>query len=692
MKRTYGWLGMLAAFLVLNATAAMAAGTLTPTGTGRKPADIVSHDVRVVIDNGFAMTEVTQRFRNPNSETVEAIYSFPVPKSASLSEVSVLIGERTINGEVVAKAEAKRIYGEEKNKGSNAALAEKDGYFDFRFSVANLKPQEEAEIRFVYYQPLEADTGVVRYVYPLEEGNTQDSAAAGFWSGNSRVETKATLHMTVKSAWPLAAVRTPNLQPVSEKAALDTGVGEFRYELGSELGRDFVFYYQLAELPGRLEIVPYRAEGKPGTFMLVLTPGTDLRRLDGGADYVFVLDVSGSMGGNKISTLCDGVARCIGTMNPNDRFRIVTFNETARELTGGWVAATPEHARDWCERVGKLQAGGSTNLDEGIRAALRNMDDDRVTSVVLVTDGVANTGEVRPEAFANLMRQKDIRVFGFLIGNSANWPLMRTICDVSGGFYAGVSNSDDIIGQLALAKGKIAYEAMHDVAVSVKGSGAVELNRPERKKLYRGQQFVTFGRYTKGGDAEFVMKTKISGREEIYRCRVRLPETDAANPEIERLWALDSIERIEDRKNSGELPETEAQVAIRQLGIDFQLVTDETSMIVLSDDAFREYGIERRNAERSKKEHVAQSARAQAPAVNYRADVPAPTAVAPVSSSADAPAPTAPAPVNYQSRGGNNNLFKLSAPRLGGGAIPPVPALLAVILGAAGCLSFGKKR
>ncbi len=678
MKRKNGWSGMLAAFLVWSTTAAaMAAGTLTPSGTGQKPADIVGHDVRVVIDNGFAMTEVTQRFRNPNPETVEAIYSFPVPKSASLSEVSVRIGERTINGEVVAKEEAKRIYGEEKEKGKNAALAEKDGYFDFRFAIANLKPQEVAEIRFVYYQPLEADTGVVRYVYPLEEGNTQDSAAAGFWSGNSRVENKATLRMTVKSAWPLAAVRTPDRRPVSEKAALETGTGEFEYELGSELGKDFVFYYQLAELPGRLEIVPFRREGKTGTFMLVLTPGIDLRRLENGADYVFVLDVSGSMDGNKIRTLCDGVARCLGTMNPNDRFRIVTFNQTARELTGGWVAATPENARDWCTRVGKLQATGSTNLDDGIRAALRNIDDDRVTSLVLVTDGVTNTGEVRPEAFAKLMREKDIRVFGFLIGNSANWPLMRTICNASGGFYAGVSNSDDIIGQLALAKGKIVCEAMHDVSISVKGNGTVELNQPERKKLYRGQQFVTFGRYTAAGDAEFVMKTKISGREETYRCRVRLPETDAANPELERLWALDRIERIEDRKNSGELPETEAQAAIRQLGIDFQLVTDETSMLVLSDDAFREYGIERRNAERSNAEHVAQSARAQAPAVNYRADV---------------PAPTANAPVNYQSKGGNNNLFKAPAPRLGGGAIPPVPALLAVLLGAAGCLSLGKKR
>ena len=675
MKQKCRCFGMLSA-LVMTCSSAMAAGTLTPAGSGQKPAEILSHDVRVVINNGFAMTEVTQRFRNPNAETVEAVYAFPVPSSASLSEVSVQIGERTINGEVLAKEEAKQVYDEEKERGNSAALAGKQAFYDFRFSVANLKPQEEALVRFVYYQPLAADTGVVRYVYPLEEGNTRDAAAADFWSGSSRVETKATLRMTVKSAWPLTSVRTPNLRPLSEKLALADGAAELEYELGSELGRDFVFYYQLAELPGRLEVVPYRAAGKPGTFMMVLTPGTDLRRLDCGADYIFVLDVSGSMHGDKLRTLSDGVAQSIGSMRGNDRFRIVTFNQQSREVTRGWVAASPDGIREWTRRVSELKANGSTNLEAGIRTALGGIDADRVTSLILVTDAVTNTGEVRPEEFAKLMRQKDIRVFGFLMGNSANWPLMRTICDASGGFYAGVSNSDDIIGQIALAKEKVIYEALHDVKLSLSGVKTFDVNHAGAKKLYRGRQLVAFGRYAAGGEAEFTMTAKISGREETYRCRVRLPDVDEDNPELERLWALDRIELFEDLKNSGVLPADEAEPVIRQLGIDYQLVTDETSMAVLSDEAFRAYGIERRNAVRTAAEHRAQSRRSQEPVKNYRVDIPA----------AGNP------PLDCRSNGGENNLFKLSAPRLGGGAIAPVPALFVIVLGVAGCIALCSRR
>ena len=82
--------------------------------------------------------------------------------------------------------------------------------------------------------------------------------------------------------------------------------------------------------------------------------------------------------------------------------------------------------------------------------------------MVLVTDGVTNAGIVDPVEFHKLMKSHDIRVFGFLLGNSANWPLMRTICESSGGFYAGVSNDDDLVGQILLAKSKVAYEALHD--------------------------------------------------------------------------------------------------------------------------------------------------------------------------------------------------------------------------------------
>ena len=391
---------------------------------------------------------------------------------------------------------------------------------------------------------------------------------------------------------------------------------------------------------------------------MLLTPGIDLKPITSGADYAFVLDRSGSMSGNKIRTLCEGVVRTLGTLRPEDRFRIITFDSSASDFTRGWVSATPENVRKWSRKLSSLTPGGSTNLYDAMKMALRRLDEDRVTSIVLVTDGVTNTGVVSPKAFYQLMRSADVRVFGFLMGNSANWPLMRTICDASGGFYEGVSNQDDLLGKLLLAKSKIAFESLHDVSVKISGVPVFDLTGESIRKLYRGQQLAIFGRYRNGGPAEVSLTVKLSGRRRTYRCRVDFPGSDPDNPELERLWAMSRIEMFEDLANAGLTPKEEAASAIRDLGIQYQLVTDETSMLVLSDEAFESYGIKRSNRTRIAEEHAAQSRRRNAPIRNYRADVP---------------------------RGeSGESLFPGSAPRLGGGAVSPFLLLLAVLLAVTG--------
>jgi Ca-activated chloride channel family protein len=453
--------------LVLSA---FAGGTLTPTGSAHQPVKIHDHQVNVTINNGFAQTEVLQTFFNPNPTDLEAIYAFPVPKSASLSEVTIATGEKTLNGEVLPKQDAQTIYEEEKKSGNDAGLAKKNSFLTYEFRVAPVRAHSEVKLRFVYYQPLEIDAGVGRYVYPLEEGGT-DEIAKSFWTTHSQLEGALSINVELKSAWPVSDVRVPGFEGAGSSQKLAEG----HYTLtlnrpGSKLDRDFVFYYRLAEnVPGRVEVIPYRAsKDKPGTFMMVVTPGIDLKPITRGADYVYVLDVSGSMQG-KIHTLANGVSQALGTMRPEDRFRIVTFNNSAREILD-WTPATTENVQSAITLVKSLQPSGGTDVYDGLKTATQKLDADRATSLVLVTDGVTNQGIVDPAAFHKLLKQYDVRVFGFLMGNSANWPLMRVIADATGGFYAGVSNDDDIVGQILLAKSKIAFESMHDASFKFTGA------------------------------------------------------------------------------------------------------------------------------------------------------------------------------------------------------------------------------
>jgi Ca-activated chloride channel family protein len=653
------------------ATAGHAAGTLTPKGSPDQPIQIRDHHLEVTLNNGFARSEVTQTFYNPNEKDLEAIYHFPLPKSASLSEVTMTLGEREIHGEVVEKAKAQTIYENEKSAGNDSGLATKNGYQSFDFHVHPVRAKSETRLQIVYYQPLEVDTGIGRFVYPLEDGGT-DEKGASFWNPeNSKVEGLFSAAIELKSAWPVADVRIPGF----EKEMTTDKLGDGHYKVGVEkkdhaLNGDLVFYYRLAEnLPGRVELIPSRTgKSEPGTFMLVVTPGLDLKPLTHGADYVFVLDTSGSMQG-KLRVLTDGVSRVIGKMSAQDRYRIVTFSTNASDLTGGWKEATESNVQATLRQIAALQPNGSTNLYDGLTMAMQGLDDDRATSVVLVTDGVTNTGIVDPVEFHKLTKSHDVRIFGFLLGNSANWPLMRTVCDASGGFYAGVSNADDIMGQIMQAKSKVLHECLHDVDLSISGVKTFNTTGSMPRKIYRGQQLVMFGQYEGPGEAELVLKARMTGEDKTYRTKFAFPALQVENPELERLWAMDQIEQLELRANTGAIPASEADSAVADLGVKYQLVTDHTSMLVLGDEGFARQGIDRRNQQRVATERSAQFVRAATPQpTNYRVDT---------------AQPLTPAPAAYhessRSSGGGGGGF-------GGGALSPITSIAMALFAA---LAFG---
>ncbi len=601
---------------------ASAAGILTPVTATTTPPVLVDHAVKVVLNNGFARTEVSQRFQNPGSTAVDAIYEFPVPKDAALSEMTMQIGERTMHGEVLARDKAAQIYAEQDAADAQAGLATQNTYQSFQFSIANIPAGGTADMTFVYYEPLLIDSAVGRYLYPLQDGGTDTSAATSFWTRNETVTGSFTFDLELKSATLVEEVRVPGLTPQINK--LDDGHYTVHIEsTQATLNQDVVVYYRLPDdQPGSVQVIPYRAgtEGA-GTFMMVVTPGVDLAPITAGHDIVFVLDVSGSMD-TKIATLTGAVTQSIQQLTAQDRFRIVAFDSTARDISGGYLAATSENIATAKAEVEALQAQNSTDLYAGMQLALSNIDSDRVTEVLLVTDGVTNTGVVEPVSFVKLLKESDVRTFGFLLGNSANWPLMDLITDVSGGFYAQVSNQDDIYGQVMLASSKITHESMHDAQLSITGVPVHDTTDFDFDKVYRGQQLVVFGRFDQAGQAHMNLATKITGQAHDYGVDFSFPTTDTTNPELERLWALDMIHAIQRQRMLGLTSAGDAAAAIQKLGLDYQLVTEETSMLVLDDATFQQLGVDLNNQQRTSVEQQAQSTNSSQPAVNYGVGTP----------------------------------------------------------------------
>lgn len=631
---------MLSLILLVGFSATEAAGLLTPTNSALPKLEIKSHQVEVTIEEGYAITKVEQIFYNPHDQDLEALYSFPVPEHGAVGEFTVWIDGKPVNGEVLEKQQARQVYEEEKAAGREAGITEKESYKRFEIRVTPVRARQETHIRLVYLQPTHVDTGIGRYLYPLEEGGVDEQKLA-FWTANEHVREHFSFKLKLKSGWPVDALRAPN-HPQALISKQSDGDWELMIESGNQalqeegsttnkpqsastpyaytLDKDIAIYWRQAEgLPGAVELTAYKPlSSKRGTFMMVVTPGDDLQPINQGGDWVFVLDISGSMNG-KYAALADGVQRALKGMRPDDRFRIVLFNRSASELTRGFVPATPENIAHYTEAVARITPEQSTNLFAGLSLGIKGLDADRTASIILVTDGVANVGETRQKRFLELVNKKDVRLFTFIMGNSANRPLLEVLTKASGGFAASISNSDDIVGQILLAKSKVTHQALHDVEIDIDGVKTIELTPKRIGTLYRGQQLVVMGHYRGTGEAEVTLRGKISGEKKSYKTRFTFPDTASDNPELERLWAYATIEHLtNEMEDFGE--KSDMKQAVIDLGVEYGLVTDYTSMVVMRDEMFEQRGIKRLNRERLAKEEMARQQRAQKSAQSRRVD------------------------------------------------------------------------
>ena len=638
--------GLSAALLASAST--HAAGLLKPANSTLPDLSIQQHDVDVIIQDGYAVTQVEQVFSNPNTQPLDAIYSFPVPDKAAVGEFTYWINGKPVTGEVVKKQKAREIYREEKQAGRNVAIVEKDSYKTFDISVAAIQPHADVRVRLVYVQPTHVDSGIGRYVYPLEEGGV-DEAKQAFWTRNEQVQKQFSFNVHLRNSYPIDGLRMPhqpsasithsdaynwNVELVSGARSRNTGKPPSDDNSAqtpqlntppsgtpvAQLDKDLLLYWRHSDgLPGSLDVTTYKKDSKTvGTFMLTLTPGDDLSPLNSGRDWIFVLDVSGSMSG-KYSALTEGIRQGLAKLSPNDRFRIVLFNDSAHDFSHGFLPATPERITPMLDKLDQYQPSRGTNLYAGMKMGLRKMDSDRSTAMVLVTDGVANVGVTEKKAFLKLLQDADLRLYTFVMGNSANRPLLNEMTKVSQGFSLSVSNADDIMGQIMLAADKMSHQALRNININFDGGRIADLTPEQIGSLYRGQQLTVLGHYRKAGPVKVTLTGDIGNESRTYTTAIQLPDQSLLNPELERLWAYATIENLQAKIDYlGE--DSDSKQAITSIATDHGLVTDYTSMVVLKEDRFKALGIDRTNAQRVAVERQAREQRAQAPITQRRAD------------------------------------------------------------------------
>jgi Ca-activated chloride channel family protein len=586
------------------AASVFAAGQLVADGGLGGVLETKDHDVRVVINNGVAVTEVEQVFVNKEDRIIEALYTFPVPKNASVANFSMWINGKEMIGEVVEKERAREIYNSYKQVKRDPGLLEQVNYKRFEMRIFPIPARGEQRVRVTYYQELDVDHDWATYVYPL--ATTADERRI-----DERTTGRFSFSLEAKSEVPIVAMDSPSHEQDFVIAKHDAGYSQASLEVdGGDLGRDVVVAYHLERPQSGVDLITSKEAGDDGYFMMTITAGKELEKQEAGMDYVFVLDISGSMAmDGKLGTSRRSIEAFIEALGPEDRLEILTFNLQPNPLFGELKPADEAGHKAAAEFLANQQARGGTILQPALQTAYKYQDDDRQLNVVLLSDGITEPGEHRQLLELIGSRPAGSRVFTIGVGNEVNRPLLEQLARESGGLAAFLSPGDDFQRQAQAFRRKLTRPAMSRLGLQFAGIDVYDVEPQQLPDLYHGSPVRVFGRYRNAGELKVTVKAEVLGKPVEELLTFELPKADDANPEIERAWAFHRVERLmdEDRRSgtAGAMREP-----IVQLCEEYSIVSEYASFIVLENDAeYQRWTIERKNVARLGRDRSALQAR-----------------------------------------------------------------------------------
>ncbi|HWM75633.1 MAG TPA: VIT domain-containing protein, partial [Nocardioides sp.] len=566
-------------------------------------------DVQAAITGLASSIQLTQGFRNPHAEPLEATYIFPLPPRAAVTALRMEADGRVVEGLLKERAEARIDYDQAVSEGKRASIAEEERPGVFTMRVGNIMPGERVSVHLTLAGALSYEDGEAtfrfplvvapRYIpgVPLADGQVGDGVAPDTTQvpDASRISPPVLLpgfpnpvQLSVAvdidpGTLPLNGISSSLHATATEDAP--TGL-RVRLDPGERADRDFLLRlrYGSEAITSSLSVLPDGEDG--GTFALTVLPPA-VEAPTRGRDVVLVLDRSGSMGGWKMVAARRAAARIVDTLGGADRFTVLAFDhqvDTPPSLPAGLVEADDRNRFRAVEFLSGLDARGGTEMLSPLRRAAdllrESADRDRV--LVLVTDGqIGNEDELLRELTPGLA---GVRVHTVGIDRAVNEAFLQRLAGSSGRSEL-VESEDRLDDAMQHIHRRIGAPVVTGLRVSPAGL-AVDANTmtpTPLPDLFEGAPVVITGRYT--GAAEGAVTVASDGD---WQSTVQAVRSD--NPSLAALWARARIRDLEDTYVVGASDPTGLEKQIVDTSLKYGVLSRFTAFVAVDQRVVNEGG------------------------------------------------------------------------------------------------------
>jgi Ca-activated chloride channel homolog len=523
--------------------------------------------VQVAVTGRVARVSVEEWFRNDGALLDEASYLYPLPGEATFSDFSLWQGDRELKGEPMDAAQARSIYEEIVRRKRDPALIELAGHGLLRARVFPIAAGETRKITLRYTQMLDRVGDAWRFRYVAGAGPGA-AAPRGF-------------RIAVDSASRFGDPYSPTHRVTSRHDG-----DRLEIALADTTARgDFELFLPLARGLVGMSLVTNQPVGEDGFFMLLLAPGTGATATQSlSRDLVAVLDVSGSMSGEKLDQARAALVQLLGGLRSGDRFRVISFGSGVRRYATGWTPGNPDSVRAAQDWVRHLDTDGGTNIAGALAEALAQPPREGALGVIVfLTDGMPTVGETDPERIAE---QADrgrgpFRVFAFGIGYDVNTYLLDRLTERARGVTEYIQPGGDIEQAVGALAAKIASPVLTDLAIRGDGVELYDLQPQGLPDLFADDELVVFGRYRGVGRGERTVTVtgRRNGREERFSTGARFGDEQAGTEYVQQLWAARKAGALSrEIRLHGANPEIVTE--LKRLALRYGILTEYTSYLV----------------------------------------------------------------------------------------------------------------
>ena len=546
-----------------------------------------STSAHVRISGVIADVAVTQVYKNEGKRPIEAIYIFPASTRAAVYSMRMTIGDRTLIAKIAKREEARREYEEAKQSGKSASLLEQQRPNVFQMNVANILPGDVIHVEMRYTELLVPTDAVYEFIYPTVVGprySNHETQAHDNWLANPYLQqgelpvdpfdmkvdlaagmpvqniTCSSHKVTVKYDGPTSASIT--LDPSEKRGA----------------NRDFILKYRLAGNRIETGLLLYKG-AEENFFLLMLQPPkrpADREILP--REYIFIVDVSGSMHGFPLDMSKKLLKDLIGNLRTGDKFNVLLFAGGSSLMSEESLAASPENIQRALTLIERQRGGGGTELLPALKRAFGIPKAEGFSrTIVIATDGYV---AVEEKAF-DLIRNNlgDANVFTFGIGSAVNRHLIEGMARVGMGEPFVITKPEEAAEKAVKFRQLILSPVLTRVKVDFQRFGAYEVEPPSIPDVLAERPIMVFGKW-RGTPSGSIRITGLSGTHPFEAIvpveKVKPLESSSA---LRYLWARHRISLLSDYNHLR--PNDERVKEVTSLGLTYNLLTAYTSFVAI---------------------------------------------------------------------------------------------------------------